>query len=455
MSLVLLLFILAADDDLRALKVPPEAVQRNVPIQPWGSVKWQTRYFVGTDVVAEHSNYEGGHLADERLYKNRKLHGIWRQYHPNGSLFAERPYRNGQMDGTFRFWDDRATLLGESQMKNGTGLLRGFACDALLSPNEETPYVDGKIEGSQTLWGKFDECVGVGCRVSSFVNNRLDGWQVTRDEDGTLIGFAHFKEGQLHGVVRKFRRDGSAFDGYPKFHFNGRAVDEGRFSEAAKSDKLLAETLKYSPVRVEKIPLPEKPRAEARASADFATVDKVVGVWVLDGKTILKYDIEACGLKQIDGALEERLLPLATKLGSRYRLIIQSNGKWELHSHSNGRIDPLENEIFTALTGSAVPEFFYMQKGFPNDPKRPLGGTWTWSDENGFRHSPLKGGYYPVRNAGGIQVRKDALEMTDGISGDVLGFTFVQKYRNDPNARFRGGETKTRPDNPPSAPADR
>ena len=54
-------------------------------------------------LISQRLFYEHGRLADEKLYPEGKLHGIWRQYWPTGKLFAERPYRDGQTDGTFRF----------------------------------------------------------------------------------------------------------------------------------------------------------------------------------------------------------------------------------------------------------------------------------------------------------------------------------------------------------------
>lgn len=200
----------------------------------------------------------------------------------------------------------------------------------------------------------------------------------------------------------------------------------------------------------EKTSKKDKANANAKPPAfippDFATTSTIVGHWTLDGNTVLKHDLKMCGKKEIGEDLEKELLPLATRLGSRYTLLIQSDGLWKFSSFYDGRIDDLEDEIFAKLTGKEVPKGFdydKLSKRFPNDPKRPLGGSWRWSEADGFTHfgfkeqHPHKEGY-PVKGPGKIVVGKGTLEITDAESGEVMGFTFVRKYRHDPDPRFRG-----------------
>jgi antitoxin component YwqK of YwqJK toxin-antitoxin module len=225
-------------------------------------------YLVGTERVGERLFFDDGRVADERLYKDKKLHGIWRQYWPNGQLFAERPYRDGQMDGTFRFWDEKGKLLGESKIKNGTGVLTEYANLVARSHDKETPFRDGKVDGTEKFWAKFEGCVGIGCSVSAYKDGRLDGWEVTRDEDGTLLGYGFAKHGELHGVLRKFNRDGTPVAGYPRYRINGREVDEAAFVAAAKSDKVLAKALTYAPPQHEAVPESPSKIAAKRIAAE-------------------------------------------------------------------------------------------------------------------------------------------------------------------------------------------
>src|SRR5205823_295321 len=140
---------------------------------------------------------------------------------PNGTLFAERPYRNGQMDGTFRFWDEEGKLIRKSDLKNGTGLLREADNASLKSDDAETHYVESKRHGLQTRWGRFQGCTGLGYSISSYKRGKLDGPIVTRDEDGTLIGYANAKDGHLHGVSHSLDRRGNEVTAFPKYYING------------------------------------------------------------------------------------------------------------------------------------------------------------------------------------------------------------------------------------------
>jgi antitoxin component YwqK of YwqJK toxin-antitoxin module len=245
-------------DDLREIAIPPDAVGREAVFRPLGAVASKKRYRVGGEIVGERLFYRDGQLADERLYRNKKLHGIWRQFHPNGQLFAERPHRDGQMDGTFRFWDEDGNLLGESVMKSGTGLLREFGKPELQSDDAETHYVGGEMHGLRTRWGRFQGCRGLGYSISEYKRGTLDGWVVTRDEDGTLVDFGRMRGNKSHGVQRKFASDGSPAQNYPKYYINGDDVSEARFLDSAKTDKLLGETLIYAPPRTEEPPAHDK-----------------------------------------------------------------------------------------------------------------------------------------------------------------------------------------------------
>ena len=66
-----------------------------------------------------------------------------------------------------------------------------------------------------------------------------------------------------------------------------------------------------------------------------------------------------------------------------------------------------------------------------------MGGAWRWSKTDGFTHFGFKE-RYRIRSPGEIVVGERTLKIKDTDSGEVLGFTFVRKYRNDPDPRFRG-----------------
>ena len=235
-------------DDLGQLSIPDGAEQRYGKERPLGDVVERChQYLVDGEVVGERLFYKNGQLADEKLFRNKKLHGYWRQFHLNGQPFAERPYRDGLPDGIFRFWDENGKLLGESTLTKGTGLLSEFEKRELACGRYDTPYIDGRIHGKRKRWGNFDGTTKRGCNVTTFNRGVMEGWTYLLDDDGTLLAYSYIREGQLHGVSRKVTQNGENVGGYPKYWIAGKEVSEGQLRDAAKSDKILALTLTSKP----------------------------------------------------------------------------------------------------------------------------------------------------------------------------------------------------------------
>lgn len=257
--------------DLYEIRIPAAAIERTVDkFRRTRTLATQKIYLIEGKVVAERFFFDDGNLAEEKLYRDYpdKLHGIWRQYHMNGKLAAERPYREGTMDGTFRFWDDNGDLLGESTIKEGTGMLRQFTNRALAVGDSETSFVNGKKNGPATEWGRFPLCQGMGVHFSKYVDGKLQGWSILRDEDGLLLSSAFIKRDQLHGVVREIDREGRPRVGYPKYYLDGEEVTEFKYREAASRDKQLQELLDYQPPNYAKVPEAPSSIAAKRIGAE-------------------------------------------------------------------------------------------------------------------------------------------------------------------------------------------
>ena len=238
--------LVATGDEPLPKSAPEGAVQHVVPLRSTAGdmLGEMTVYRIGTDRVAECKRYRNGRTADLRLFRDGKLHGVWTQYHTNGKVFAERPYRNGLPDGTFRFWDEREKLLGESEIKKGTGLLREYEKICLTSHDAEIPLVDGRIHGIQRVWAQYDRCRGRGCEIELYEHGESSGWNVVRDEDGTLMSSAYFHQGRLHGVLREWNRDGSLIDGSPSYWVKDKPVSEQAYLRVEEKDPVLAVSLK-------------------------------------------------------------------------------------------------------------------------------------------------------------------------------------------------------------------
>lgn len=167
-----------------------------------------------------------------------------------------------------------------------------------------------------------------------------------------------------------------------------------------------------------------------------ARPDDVIGVWHLSGETILAHDMREAGVTQITKEQRRELLPLAEELGTRYRLIMRSDGKWELHSLLSGPIDPKEETIFTALLGEPCSKDFYYKHQFPNDPKRPSGGKWTVSPTGELNHSGMQTPY-PIGSPGKLVVEDQLLTFFDKEGEVKMIFKFARKYKHDPDPKHR------------------
>lgn len=86
---------------------------------------------------------------------NGRLHGITRQFHPNGQLEAELPYDNGLPHGIAKFWATDGRFLGEFQMEHGTGVVRMWYEDGSLQA--EVPFLRGLLTGRQKSWDEVGE----------------------------------------------------------------------------------------------------------------------------------------------------------------------------------------------------------------------------------------------------------------------------------------------------------
>ena len=188
-----------AQDDLRAVVIPKEAVEAEDTFRPLGDIVKGTQYRLGDVVVGERRYYSSGVLAEEKIFQEGKPHGYQREFYPNGKLFGERPYRNGVMDGRFRFFDESGKLLGESDIRQGTGLLKEFGTPQTRWSRDETPYVKGKIHGIEIRRGNLEGATGKAAIFTEFKAGSQEGWQYVYDEDGTFLSSAFNVHGLPHG----------------------------------------------------------------------------------------------------------------------------------------------------------------------------------------------------------------------------------------------------------------
>lgn len=234
-------------DDLAKVVIPDEAKEVDVGTRRLGNVTQKFEYRLDGELVGVRLFYENEKLAEEKIYRNGKLHGYWTQYYESGLLFAERPYREGKPDGVFRFYDENGQLLGKSTLRDGTGTLREFEYTQLASHDATIPYRDGKIEGNKRVWGRYGRCLLSGIReetvngvdIQKYQNDRPSGWGTTYDEEGNLFASAYMLNGKLQGVFRKYDKEGRPVRGWPKYYIQSKEVSRESYLQAAQNDPVL------------------------------------------------------------------------------------------------------------------------------------------------------------------------------------------------------------------------
>jgi antitoxin component YwqK of YwqJK toxin-antitoxin module len=143
----------------------------------------------------------------EAHYKDGKLHGRLRRWHPNGQLAAQEDYERGEWEGRRAAWHENGQVHFDWQYHEGrlrAGEWKAFhgngafwtsyrvGADGKAPDQEQVAYHDnGKVE----YRGRWKD-------------ERQEGkWEYFR-YDGTRSEVRHYRNGQLHGWVSQWDEKG-------------------------------------------------------------------------------------------------------------------------------------------------------------------------------------------------------------------------------------------------------
>jgi hypothetical protein len=163
---------------------------------------------VTTDVRVGVKHYSGKQLVYEARYlanprtRTSSQHGFEREWYPNGALKSELLYDQGLLNGTCKHWNEKGEFLGSYELKQGKGTRKEW-------------FDDGKL-----------------LRETPLVNNHEDGKQITYYPGGQVLEETHFKAGELHGVNKRWQRDGTLYPDYPVYFISGKQVSLEQFTKA-------------------------------------------------------------------------------------------------------------------------------------------------------------------------------------------------------------------------------
>lgn len=169
-------------------------------------------------------------LVKRELLKDRKKHGVQREWHLNGRPKVEAPYKNGIMEGVFRAFDDKGALVGQYAMLQGNGTVVIYDSSGRLTSEDQ--YKNNLREGLRMerianlislTWSKNGHPIGKG--YGFFENSGL----------AAITFFSN--SGDPVGPVVEFSSAGSLTK--KSWYLNNRIVTETEYAAAASKDPSL------------------------------------------------------------------------------------------------------------------------------------------------------------------------------------------------------------------------
>ena len=191
--------------------IPKSARERILTTHPEGQ-KCRVEYVLGGKVVGVRYFLPEGASEIEYGLKAGRLHGM-RYDFLGAHLLCAEPYVNGLVHGVARQWSPDGKLLGTYRMNQGTGI------DLWRSQ---------RADGSPYL-----------AEVHYIKRGRPHGFEWWINEDQRTVHWERlWRNGQPHGIERQWT-GGRLARGYPRFHLRGKRVRKAEYLKACVKDKSL------------------------------------------------------------------------------------------------------------------------------------------------------------------------------------------------------------------------
>ena len=140
-----------------------------------------------------------------------KKHGLELEWHEGGRIAFAEPWVRGLAHGTARQWNDRGELLVAYAMDRGSGV--ELWCDARTGRlAEETTLVRGRLHGVRRWWS---------------------------GDDRTIHAEEHFREGEPHGIERRWDDARRLRRGWLRYFSRGVRVSAREYAVRAAEDGTL------------------------------------------------------------------------------------------------------------------------------------------------------------------------------------------------------------------------
>lgn len=159
---------------------------------------------------------ENLNLKESANFKEGKLHGENRIYHPNGQLSIKTFYKNGELDGEYLYYSQSGALSQKKYFEAGklTGTYKSYFSVGEEIPEFIVPYKHGEVQD------KASEYFANGKLYSEipFKEGKRHGIEKTRYLNGEISSEVTYVQGKLQGP-------------YKSYHYNGKVSETGTYAE--------------------------------------------------------------------------------------------------------------------------------------------------------------------------------------------------------------------------------
>jgi len=190
---------------------------------------WEYRDSITELVVAREYRRENK-LETLKLYNEKGLNGIQREWYANGRLKSEKAYENNVMHGTFRQYDSLGALVGIYRMANGNGIRSIYDSKGMLE--EESGYKNNHGDGWQFKRGAFDSF-----SIWFYEKDRIIGPAFRFSKNFGIESLTFFdRDGKPNGPAIDFT---NIYGTKTKYYVKGMEVSEVQYQNARKTDPTL------------------------------------------------------------------------------------------------------------------------------------------------------------------------------------------------------------------------
>jgi antitoxin component YwqK of YwqJK toxin-antitoxin module len=194
----------------------PRKAEERVTSRYANGRKARADYLLNGRLVGRRSFDGEGNIELDCGWREDRLHGTTYRFDEPGRLVSATPYSQGLEHGVARQWRDDGRLLGTYRMHHGTGIDLWW----------------------QETWGRRRRRYLA--EVHFMRRGQPHGFEWWINEDQRSVHWErHWKDGQFHGIERRWSRGGRLTRDSPKYFVEGQQVTRGRYIRAALLDASL------------------------------------------------------------------------------------------------------------------------------------------------------------------------------------------------------------------------